>query len=141
MASGLSCCRLDAREPPPDIAEFGFIGLAGGVELRMLSASTPDPVLRDFKSALIELYGDRLDTVVLFGSRARGHALDGSDYDVAVFLRDLPDAWAERRRLADLRVDFLDRTGAFFDAKPYSIAAYSSRTPLMHDIRAHGRVV
>ena len=76
--------------------------------------------------------------MVLFGSRARGEAQADSDYDVAVFLNALPDRWKERRRLADLRVDFIDETGAFFDTKPFSIAAYADRTPLMSEIRRDG---
>jgi predicted nucleotidyltransferase len=97
-----------------------------------------DPVLQRFKTALQDIYGSRIERVVLFGSRARGDAREDSDYDVAVFLRDLPDVWAERLRLADLRVDFLDATGAFFDAKPYATAAYQDRTPLMAEIRRDG---
>jgi predicted nucleotidyltransferase len=36
-----------------------------------MSAVLDDPVLVRFRAALDELYGDRLDRVVLFGSRAR----------------------------------------------------------------------
>jgi predicted nucleotidyltransferase len=97
-----------------------------------------DPVLRRFRGALDEMYGDRIERVVLFGSRARGDARYDSDYDVAVFLRTLPDRWSELDRLANLRVDFLDSTGAFFDAKPYAAATYEERSPLMHEIRSEG---
>jgi len=97
-----------------------------------------DPILTSFRTALEALYGDRLSRVVLFGSRARGEARPDSDYDVAVFLNALPDRWTELDRLADLRVSFLDRTGAFFDAKPYPIIAYRDSTPLMHEIRREG---
>jgi predicted nucleotidyltransferase len=97
-----------------------------------------DPVLARYRMALDEIYGDRIDRVILFGSRARGDARSDSDYDVAVFLKDMPDVWKERFRLADLRVDFLDDTGAFFDAKPYPITAYLDRTALMHEIRRDG---
>jgi predicted nucleotidyltransferase len=97
-----------------------------------------DPVLRRFRAALAEIYGERLERVVLFGSRARGEARPDSDYDVAVFLKALPDRWAELDRLADLRVRFLDETGAFFDAKPYLTTAYRDATPLMHAIRGEG---
>jgi uncharacterized protein len=87
---------------------------------------------------LYEIYGDRIARVVLFGSRSRGEAHADSDYDVAVFLTDLPDVWKERKRLADLRVDFLDEHGVFFDAKPYAVTAWLQPTPLMHEIRKDG---
>lgn len=97
-----------------------------------------DPVLNRFKAALDAIYGSRIERIVLFGSRARGEARDDSDYDVAVFLKTLGDRWEELDRLADLRVEFLDETGAFFDAKPYPATAYSERTPLMREIRREG---
>lgn len=96
------------------------------------------PVLKRFRAALDEIYGDRIDRVILFGSRARGDARENSDYDVAVFLRSLPDRWAELDRLAKLRVDFLDETDVFFDAKPFPAEAYQDRSPLMHEIRREG---
>jgi uncharacterized protein len=97
-----------------------------------------DPILRRYRAALSEMYGERLDRVVLFGSRARGDARSDSDYDIAIFLKALPDRWAELDRLAKLRVDFLDETDAFFDAKPYPAEAYQERSPLMHEIRQEG---
>jgi predicted nucleotidyltransferase len=50
-----------------------------------------DPVLKRFRAAVGEIYGDRVERVVLFGSRAHGDAQPESDYDVAVFLRDIAD--------------------------------------------------
>ena len=100
--------------------------------------ATLDPVLKQFRAALDEVYGARLARVVLFGSRARGDQRPDSDYDVAVFLKELPDRWAELDRLAGLRVKFIDEAGAFFDAKPYSVTAYRERSPLMHEIRREG---
>ena len=99
---------------------------------------THDPILRRFRAALDEIYGARLERAVLFGLRARGEARSDSDYDVAVFLKSLPDPWTELDRLADLRVRFIDDTGAFFDARPYRAAAYRDQTPLMHEIRREG---
>ncbi len=97
-----------------------------------------DPVLIRFRAALNEMYGNRLERAVLFGSRARGDAHKESDYDVAVFLNSLGDRWQELDRLANLRVRFIDETGAFFDAKPYEASAYQERSPLMHEIRLDG---
>jgi predicted nucleotidyltransferase len=104
----------------------------------MPTKPTDAPILARFRAAVEEIYGNRLERVVLYGSRARGEAHEGSDYDVAIFLKSLPDRWAELDRLADLRVRFLDETGAFFDAKPYPATAYAERSPLMHEIRREG---
>jgi hypothetical protein len=48
-----------------------------------------DPILTRFRAALDETYGPRLERVMLYGSRTRGDAREDSDYDVAVFLRDM----------------------------------------------------
>jgi hypothetical protein len=68
---------------------------------------------------------------------ARGDA--EPDYDVAVFLRDMPDRMAELDRLADLRLSFPDETGAFFDAFPYPASACRDGSSLMHEVRREGR--
>ena len=109
----------------------------------MLSALAADPILKRLRAALGELYGERIERVVLFGSRARGEAGEGSDYDVAVFLKDLREGdlanrWCERDRLAGLRSEILSDTGAFIDAKPYPADAYRNRTVLMSEIRGEG---
>jgi predicted nucleotidyltransferase len=106
-------------------------------------APADDPVLIRFRAALDALYGERIERVVLFGSRARGDAREDSDYDVAVFLKDLKAGdlaarWGELDRLADLRSEILDEMEAFIDAKPYPAGAYQDRTPLMHEVRADG---
>jgi predicted nucleotidyltransferase len=97
-----------------------------------------EPILKRFRAALDEIYGERLERVVLFGSRARSDAHEDSDYDVAVFLKDLTDRWPELNRLADLSTDFLEETGEFIHAMPYRAGSYEERTPLMHEIRADG---
>jgi predicted nucleotidyltransferase len=97
-----------------------------------------DPVVLRFRDALVELYGAALDRVVLFGSRARGEAGPGSDYDVAVFLKHMDNRLAEAYRLADLSVQVFDETGAFIDAKPFRVEEYAKRSPLMHEIRRDG---
>ena len=109
----------------------------------MLSALAADPILKRLRRALDELYGERIERVVLFGSRARGEAGGDSDYDVAVFLKglregDLADRWRELDRLALLRSEILSDAGAFIDTKPYPAGAYRERTVLMSEIRREG---
>src|SRR5438477_2358216 len=97
-----------------------------------------DPVLHRFCAALDELYGDRIERIVLFGSRARGTSHRESDYDVAVFLKDLTDRRAEQRRLVDLKLELIDETGEDIQAIPLPAGSYGERTPLMHEIRVDG---
>jgi predicted nucleotidyltransferase len=104
----------------------------------MPTATIEDPTLRRFRAELGALYGERIERVVLFGSRARGEARDNSDYDVAVFLHDLADYWREADRIADMATDILYDTGAVINALPFPAGAYHQRTGFMHEIRADG---
>ena len=99
---------------------------------------TADPILTRFRAALGDVYGARLERVMLYGSRARGNATPDSDYDVAVFLRDMADRAQELNRLADISTNILYEVGGCIHAMPYRAGAYSERTPLMHEIRADG---
>jgi predicted nucleotidyltransferase len=99
---------------------------------------TDDPVLVRLREALKAAYGPRLERVVLFGSRARGDAHAGSDYDVAVFLRDMESRDPELYRLAELCTRIVEATGEFVHAMPYRAGAYDERTPLMREIRREG---
>ena len=60
-----------------------------------------DPVMLKFRAALDDAYGDRIERVVLFGSRARGDARPDSDWDVAVFLRGMEAFRRHNRRQAN----------------------------------------
>ncbi len=105
----------------------------------MQTKAPADPVLKRFRAAVDEIYGDRVARVVLFGSRARGDAQPESDYDVAVFLRDMPDRFAEMHRLADVSTAILYDTGEVVNALPYRADTYNDpRMPLMHEIRREG---
>ncbi len=104
----------------------------------MSATVASDPTLLRFREALTAMYGDRLDRVVLFGSRARGDAHPDSDYDIAVFLKGFGDRWSEVDRLIPVVTDILYEEGAFIHAMPYRAGADQERTPLMHEIRRDG---
>lgn len=104
----------------------------------MTTTAIDDPALVRFRTALNEMYGSKIDRVVLFGSRARGDARLDSDYDVAVFLNDPGELWDELGVLAHITTAILNDTGAVISAKPFPAAAYRERSPLMHEIRGDG---
>jgi predicted nucleotidyltransferase len=100
--------------------------------------NTIDPVLSRFRAALDRAYGNRIERVMLFGSRARGDARPESDYDVAVFIRDLNDFWQEAGRIAEIETDILYDTGAVINAVPLQAGSYEERTGFMGELRREG---
>jgi predicted nucleotidyltransferase len=78
-----------------------------------------DTILTRFRAALGGIYGDRLERVVLYGSRARGDHRPDSDYDIAVFIKDPGTLREEIRRLAGVETDILWDTGAVINALPF----------------------
>lgn len=101
-------------------------------------SQTNHQVMQRFRARLDALYGGRIERVVLFGSRARGDERDDSDFDVAVFLRDMDDRWSEIDRIVEIEDTLLHETGAVINALPFRAGAYDERTPLMHEIRREG---
>lgn len=62
-------------------------------------------VLKQFKQALRRLYGDRVQSIYLFGSYARGDYVSGSDLDVLIVLDTFRYYDKEISRTADLVSD------------------------------------
>lgn len=44
-------------------------------------------ILNEYRSDLVAILGDDLDSMVLYGSRARGEAAEGSDIDVLCIMK------------------------------------------------------
>jgi len=133
-----------AAIPGADVAGYSrLIGAAEGPyicneEKAMPGPLADDPIVKRFRAALTDLYGDRLERVVLFGSRARGDAREDSDYDIAVFVKDIGPFWDEVDRLVDVETDLLYDTGAVINSTPFRAGAYHDRTSLMREIRREG---
>ena len=104
----------------------------------MPAAALDDPILKRFRAALDALYGDRIERVVLYGSRARGDHREDSDYDVAVFLYDLADWWREVDLIVEIETDILMDTGEVINAHVFDAGAYTKRTGFMHEVRLDG---
>jgi predicted nucleotidyltransferase len=77
-------------------------------------------LLHELKSGLVELYGDRLFSVILFGSYARGEATLESDIDVMVVLTDSVNPVEERGRMSSLFWYFLRQYDELISIIPMS---------------------
>jgi predicted nucleotidyltransferase len=97
-----------------------------------------DPILCRLSEAVRAVYRDRLDRLMLSGSRARGDHTPESDDDVAVFQRDLTSAWDETGVLAPILTDLLLSDDAFIVALPFPANDHDRNTGLMADIRREG---
>ena len=60
-------------------------------------------MLKRFKREVKKVLGDRLDRVVLFGSRSRGDAAPDSDFDVLVTVQNLQER--DRKRVFEIAAD------------------------------------
>ena len=98
-----SCCGIHLRGE----ARVSVLGESAAEP----GAASPDDVRDNIRERLLEALGDRACAVFLHGSRAKGTAHGGSDWDIAVVLRDPVEDWvAESLRLS----------GLFYEC-PYSV--------------------
>ncbi len=93
-----------------------------------LKALTPDQLSalsQEVKRVLTDLYGDRLDRVILYGSYARGDFNEESDVDYMVVLKDKDvksgqEIWFMGEVIGDLAFTY----DLFVSVKPTSLTKY-----------------
>jgi predicted nucleotidyltransferase len=98
-----------------------------------------DPIMRRFRAALDEAYGDRIARVVLVGSRARGDARSDFGLRRRGFLEELNSFWQEPGVIAAIESEILMDEGVVIKALPFAEGSYRERTGFMGEIRREGR--
>ena len=108
----------------------------------MKTSALPEDVAvaRQFAQELRSKLGDALKRAVLFGSRAKGTALPGSDYDIVVVL-----ARRDRNTMEQIYDDALEvllQNGVDLSVKVYAEADFHRKmklgTPFMAEIQQTG---
>lgn len=95
--------------------------------------------LKELHRALAGLYGRRLKKAILYGSRARGDAVVGSDIDVLPVLDEIDDPIGERKRLSGIISDICLRHGVVLSVVPTSEHLFeTSRRPLFLNVKREG---
>jgi len=96
-------------------------------------------ILKEFKDWLNSFYGDRLRSVVLYGSWARNEAVDDSDIDVAVVLSGDVEPCKEIDRMIDIITDMNLEHGVLLSVYPVSQQKYEHiNSPLIINLRKEG---
>ena len=98
----------------------------------------PEPVTR-LRAELEQLYGQRLQKLVLYGSYARGEQRAGSDIDVAVVLSGPVEPGMEIDRMVDAVYAVNLEFDTLVSVYPVSVEDFDSlRSPLLINIRREG---
>ncbi|QJD80274.1 nucleotidyltransferase domain-containing protein [Spirosoma rhododendri] len=106
-------------------------------------ALTPEQLTalsQELKQALTDLYGPRLDRLVLYGSYARGDYHAESDVDFLVVLRDEPvKSRQEINFMIDPVYDLTEKYDVLVMVKPSSTHKYESSDLFFYDqVRTDG---
>ena len=109
----------------------------------MLTSIDIQPILREFKQALQEIYGERLAKVTLFGSYARGNFHEESDVDLLVVLKDKTISnFEEIKKTSPLVTDFMLKYSITFSPLITNNERFKgSKMPVFYEIRQEGKVL
>lgn len=107
--------------------------------------NTPDLIRRivgEYRMRLADILGEELESVVLYGSQARGDAQEGSDIDVLCVVRSPCDYGELIARTSDATAEISLRydvalSRAFVTARDYR----SRNTPFLMNVRREGVMV
>lgn len=91
------------------------------------NTETDRDFLERIRRKLEILYGDRLEGVILFGSRARGDGDEDSDVDLLVLLDGPVDFGAEVRAMVDALYDLQIENEVTIEALPVDAESYEER--------------
>lgn len=98
-----------------------------------------ETALDQFVGELRKVYDRQLQTVILYGSRARGTADDGADVDVLVVLNPMDDFWKEFSRLQALAGPICLEHDVVLSAFPVDAKEYDEpKTPLLLNSKREG---
>ena len=96
-------------------------------------------ILAEFKQGLIDIYGNQLIDVLLYGSYARGEQRADSDIDVAIILKGNIDTFKEIDRITEFSYDLSLKYSTLLSIHPISETDYNLRkSPFMLNLREEG---
>ena len=111
-----------------------------GANVNTAAKSTDIEVAREFAGKVREAVGEELRRAVLFGSRAKGLALEGSDYDILLVVKHRTDQIVDS--IYEVVMDFLLERKIDVSLKIYSedrfVLDLERSTPFAAEVAATG---
>ena len=99
-------------------------------------------ILAEIKQRLIEIYGDKLKDIILYGSFARGDFVEGSDIDIVILLGDMKDHIIERETYFDAVWELGLKYDTVISIVPIKEEEYKTRKlPLILNVKREGIAV
>ena len=96
-------------------------------------------IVTELRQYLEKLYGDRLLQMVVFGSQARGDAVEGSDIDILVILKGSVNPGKEIARTGATTAALSLKYNAVISCTFVSVDRYETeRSPLLINVRREG---
>ena len=96
-------------------------------------------ILKEFKEKIQVLYGNRLKTILLYGSWARGNAGEDSDIDVVVMLKGDVTPGREIDRMIDIITEMNMKYNTLISVYPVNETMYTMvKSPLLLNIHKEG---
>lgn len=90
-----------------------------------MMSSTVIEAINDFSDELVSLYGDRLSSIVLYGSYARGDQEEESDIDLLLLLdQEKVDPYEEIPKITNVAYPIILKSGQWLSYLPFSLARW-----------------
>jgi len=98
-----------------------------------------DNVLKELKTSLVTLYGDRIKKFIIYGSWARQEASEDSDIDVAIVLSGNVIPGREIDRVNDLLSEINLKYDVLISIYPVSEKSFDEiKSPILINIKKEG---
>ncbi|MDT8444728.1 MAG: nucleotidyltransferase domain-containing protein [Desulfuromonadales bacterium] len=101
-----------------------------------------EKLVEEARGELLRIYAHRLQSIILYGSYARGDYAEGSDVDLLLLIDDLQDVMAERDRFSALVSRISLKYDTVVSAIPMDAQVYrQKKTPLIVSVQREGRLL
>lgn len=100
-----------------------------------------DKIIKEFKSKMKKLYGNKLTNIILYGSWARNEANENSDIDLLVVINKDISPGEEIDRMIDIITEINLKHNVLISVYPVSEKNFSTlKSPLLMNVRREGMV-